>query len=180
MTRRIDIPVRPLTPEAFARFGHVLAPRPVRDFGSDLTDVHRFPWSADAPVRVQMLRYRRKPLDVAQIERHLHVTEARFHTGGPAAAIVVARPGETPPAPEDLVAFALDGQGVMFHIGTWHGLHAYPLAEGDSDFLFLSDAATQAELFDSPVARPERTQTHDYARAGIEVRLIAEEGGSGP
>lgn len=121
------IKIEPLTAEAFAPFGLVLQPHKIPSFDLPTKSLHRFPWSCDAPVIVQLLSFKRQPLKVGKIEKHMHVTESRMHIGGSPTVIVVGAPSDAVPQPSDLRAFRIDGQGVMFHAGTWHAIDAYPL-----------------------------------------------------
>ena len=169
MNRTIRIPVAPLTPEAFAPYGRILAPAGPRDAGREGYDIWVQPFAAETRPRLQLVRYHARPFVVAVIERHLHVTEVRLPLGGPPAIIVVAEPSETPPEPEALRAFRLDGEGVMFSRGTWHAIDAYPEAGPHADFLFLSEEATVDELFANAGRPPQRTQVFDFAAAGTEI-----------
>jgi ureidoglycolate hydrolase len=166
---RIALPVFPLTAEAFAPYGRVLSPSGARDTGREGYDIWIQPFAAESRPRLQIVRYHARPFVVALIERHLHVTEARQPLGGPPAIIVVAEPSELPPAPETLRAFRLDGEGVLFHRGTWHAIDAYPEHGSHADFLFLSEEPTVNELFDNPGKTPARTRVHDFRAAGIEI-----------
>lgn len=165
------IKIEPLTAEAFAPFGLVLQPHKIPSFDLPTKSLHRFPWSCDAPVIVQLLSFKRQPLKVGKIEKHMHVTESRMHIGGSPTVIVVGAPSDAVPQPSDLRAFRIDGQGVMFHAGTWHAIDAYPLGEEPGLFLFLSDKATQSELFDNPVPNPTRSVIHDFAAAAVDVTI---------
>ncbi|RXT53025.1 hypothetical protein B6S44_20015 [Bosea sp. Tri-44] len=167
--RRIALPVHPISAEAFAPYGRILTPAGGRDTGREGYDIWIQPFAAESRPRLQIVRYHARPFVVALIERHLHVTEARQPLGGPPTIIVVAEPSETPPAPEALRAFRLDGAGVMFHRGTWHAIDAYPEGGSHADFLFLSEEATVRELFENPGRTPERTQVFDFLAAGIEI-----------
>jgi ureidoglycolate hydrolase len=167
--RRISLPVSPLSAEAFAPYGHILSPSGGRDTGREGYDIWIQPFDAQSRPRLQIVRYHARPFVVALIERHLHVTEARQPLGGPPAIIVVAQPSAMPPEPEALRAFRLDGEGVLFHRGTWHAIDAYPESGSHADFLFLSEEATVNELFDNPGRAPERTQVHDFRAAGVEL-----------
>lgn len=167
--RRVVLPVSPLTAEAFAPYGRVLSPSGTRDTGREGYDIWIQPFAAESRPRLQIVRCHARPFVVALVERHRHVTEARQPLGGPPAIIVVAEPSDTPPEPEALRAFRLDGQGILFHRGTWHAIDAYPERGSHADFLFLSEEATVNELFEHPERAPERTQVHDFSAAGIEL-----------
>lgn len=173
MSRIIRLPVAPLTPEAFAPYGRILTPSGPRDAGREGYDIWIQPFGAETRPRLQLVRYHARPFVVGVIERHLHVTEARLPLGGPPAIIVVAAPGERPPTPEDLHAFRLEGEGVMFHRGTWHAIDAYPEGAPHADFLFLSEEATVDELFANAGRPPRRTQVFDFAAAGTEIVIDA-------
>ena len=147
---RIALPVSPLTVEAFAPYGRVLSPSGARDTGREGYDIWIQPFAAESRPRLQIVRYHARPFVVALIERHLHVTEARQPLSGSSAIIVVAESSDTPPGPESLHAFRLDGEGVLFHRGTWHAIDAYPQHGSHADFLFLSEEATVNELFEHP------------------------------
>ena len=167
--RRVVLPVSPLTAEAFAPYGRVLSPSGTRDTGREGYDIWIQPFAAESRPRLQIVRYHARPFVVALVERHRHVTEARQPLRGPPAIIVVAEPSDTPPEPEALRAFRLDGQGILFHRGTWHAVDAYPERGSHADFLFLSEEATVNELFEHPERAPERTQVHDFSAVGIEL-----------
>lgn len=167
--RRIALPVLPLSAEAFAPYGRVLAPSGPRDAGREGYDIWIQPFAAESAPRLQIVRYHARPFAVTLIERHLHVTEARLPLGGPPAIIVVAEPSDAAPAPEELRAFRLEGEGVIFHRGTWHAIDAYPERGAHADFLFLSEEATVAELFANPGKPPQRTRTFDFAVSGTEI-----------
>lgn len=176
--RQIVLPVSPFTAEAFAPYGRLLSPSAARDTGREGYDIWIQPFAAESRPRLQIVRYHARPFMVATIERHLHVTEARQPLGGPPAIIVVAESSDTPPAPETLRAFRLDGQGVMFHRGTWHAIDAYPESGSHADFLFLSEEATVNELFDNPGRMPVRTQVHDFLAAGTEIVIATKQPGN--
>ena len=173
MTQTTHIPVLPLTADSFAPYGRVLEPAGSRDAGRDGYDIWVQPFASEAAPRLQLVRYHARPMVVALIERHLHVTEARLPLAGQDAIIVVAAASDAPPAPRDLRAFRLGGRGVMFHRATWHAIDAYPAEAAHADFLFLSEQATVDELFIHKDRPPLRTQVHDYAKAGQTVLIDA-------
>jgi ureidoglycolate lyase len=114
---------QPLTPEAFAPFGDVLAVEPdeaaieVRDGETWLLNV---------------LSYERRPLVCDHLNAHHRATQALLPLGSRPALLVVAPPAATfaGPADLDLVrAFVLDGRaGVNLGFGTWHW-GPYPVAD---------------------------------------------------
>jgi ureidoglycolate hydrolase len=167
--RAVTLTPIPLTPEAFAPFGRVLTASGGRDFGRDGYDGWVLPFRAEGAARLQIVRYNPRPPVVRLIERHLHVSETRQPITGPPCILVVGRSSDAPPAPEDLVAFDLAGHGVLLSPGTWHSIDAYPRADAPSDFLFLSEEATVAELFGAAATPPVRTQMHDLAAAGVHL-----------
>ncbi|SDB44732.1 ureidoglycolate lyase [Bauldia litoralis] len=165
----VQIPIEPLTDESFAPFGWLLeAGGEPPFFSRPNLDLWRFPYAADAPARLQIMRYHRQPMRFSRLERHLFVTEARAPLNGARAVLVVAGDAESagtdrPPSPDTLRAFLIDGAaGVMFWPGVWHGLDCYPLA-AHADFIFLSDEATEVEIeaLAAPVSGT-RTEVADY------------------
>ncbi len=168
----VTLPITPVTPEAFAPFGRLLPPQGPRSFGRHDFDAWVMPFPAEGPVRLQVVRYHPKPFVVRLIERHLHVTECRQPLKPLPCVLVVAPPSDAPPEPDAMTAFDLSGHGLMFHPGVWHSLDAYPLGGEACDFLFLSEEATVKELFDG-TPQPKRTQVHDFAAAGVDLRIGA-------
>ncbi len=166
--REVRLPIIPVTPEAFAPFGRLLAPAGPRSFGRDNMDAWIQPFRHEGAVRMQIARYHAKPLEAHLIERHLHVTEARQPLRPGPCALLVAPPSDRPPAPEAMTVFDLKGHGLIFHPGTWHSIDAYPLDGEAADYLFISEEATVGELFDG-TATPKRTQVHDFAADGVRI-----------
>jgi ureidoglycolate hydrolase len=172
MSKIHDLLVQPLTREEFAPFGELLAPRDAPTFDLPHKAIHRFPWQAGSSTIVQILSFKPQALSFTLVECHDQVTESRMHIQGPPTVIVVAAPSERLPEASDLRAFSLDRQGVMFKKGTWHAIDAFPLGVSPGHFLFLSDQATQNELFDNPVPKPVRTRFQDFQSLGMTIRLI--------
>jgi ureidoglycolate hydrolase len=149
----------------------VLEPHERPSFDLPTKELHRLPWQCDAPIIVQLISFKRQPIRLHLIEKHMHVTESRMHIGGPPCVIVVAAPSEAVPGPTDLRAFRMERQGVMFKTSTWHAVDAYPLGDDPSVFLFLSDKETQSELFDNPVAEPKRSVIHDLTSVPVAIKI---------
>ncbi|WP_147283727.1 ureidoglycolate lyase [Bosea caraganae] len=174
MTATFTLTAEPITAEAFAPYGRLLAPEGPRDAGREGYDIWIKPFAAESVARLQVVRYHARPFVVGMIERHLHVTEARLPlAGAPAAIIVVAPPDLAAPAPRDLRAFRLDGTGAIFHRSTWHAIDAYPVSGAHADFLFLSEEATVNELFVTPGIAPKRTEVIDLAGGGVQIIIDA-------
>lgn len=174
MTTSFTLAAEPVTAEAFAPYGRLLAPEGRRDAGREGYDIWIKPFAAESAARLQIVRYHARPFLVGTIERHLHVTEARLPlAGAPPAIIVVAPPNETAPEPQSLRAFRLDGTGVIFHRSTWHAIDAYPERGPHADFLFLSEEATVSELFGAPATPPTRTEVIDFTSRDITILIGA-------
>ncbi len=166
--REVRLPIVPVTAEAFAPFGRLFAPSGARSFGRDNFDGWIMPFRAEGPARLQYVRYKPRANTVELIEQHLFVTETRQQISGPHCVLVMAPPSPEPPAPEAMTAFDLSGYGIMLHPGTWHSIDAYPLGPEPGDYLFLSEEATVAELFDG-TPEPKRSRVHNLAKSGVRL-----------
>ncbi|AGU48028.1 ureidoglycolate hydrolase AllA [Variovorax paradoxus B4] len=139
----VPLAVQPLTPEAFAPYGTVLAApagtgRPINGGNAE-----RFDLVGDLQLGAQggrpMLalfraQARRFPHEVAEMERHALGSQTFVPLGERRFVIVVAPAGEAPAAGA-LAAFVTDGlQGVTLAPGTWH--HAL-LAVDPGDFVVV-------------------------------------------
>jgi ureidoglycolate hydrolase len=166
--RDVRLPITPISAEAFAPFGRLFAPPGPRSFGRDNFDGWIMPFAAEGPARLQYVRYKPRRHTVEIIERHLFVTETRQRISGPDCVLVVALASAEPPNPAAMMAFNLGGNGIMLHPGTWHSIDAYPLGPEPGDYLFLSEEATVAELFDG-TAEPRRSRVHSFEAAGVRL-----------
>jgi ureidoglycolate lyase len=160
-----ELPIEPLTPEAFAAFGTVIPPT---DNGVPLgTGDARLDLSQGTP-RFYAMRIPGRGFTVTRITRHCKVTQVLASAGGKSWVMGVAPPRaiddpSTEPDIEDIRAFAIPGDmAVMLHKGTWH---AGPLfAEGTQESFF------NLELSDTNKADH---QTCDLsARYGLALRLV--------
>ena len=142
MTAR-TIVARPLTAQAFAPFGDVIAATGAPDFQINggmcdrFHDRARMDFTGDgrAGISVGFGRPYALPLSVTMVERHPLGSQA-FVPLSPQPFLVVVAGGGGRPAPHSLRAFvSAPGQGVSYHRGTWH----HPLlALGEvSDFLVV-------------------------------------------
>lgn len=141
---------RPLTAEAFAPYGDVVAS----------TGRAGRPINADTSIRVEMpapdiladggtpslsvfrASARRLPLDVRELERHRLGSQTFLPLGGTAFVAVVALGDETPD-PETLAAFASDGTaGITIRRGVWH--HAL-LSLNDGDYAVIERRGAEVD-----------------------------------
>lgn len=168
--RKTAVPVRRLTADDFAPYGTLVAGglgKP--DFTRPKLENWRLGFAADAPLRLQVMRYHAQRMVLSQFERHLCVTETRCPIGGAQGVLVVAgqTDGDAPPCPDAVRAFLIDGPGVMLKPGVWHLLDCFPVRAPSADFLFLSDSATEDKI--ETVASGARTQVVDLAPAVFEI-----------
>ncbi|MEQ8967518.1 MAG: ureidoglycolate lyase [Azospirillaceae bacterium] len=166
-----DIPLEPLSVEAFAPFGALIgaaAGEPV--FRNPGLASWRLPFEADGAVEVMFALYDYQEPAFTKIERHHGVSQAFVPLGGAASLMVVAprTEGEAVPAPSDLRAFLVPGDtGVLLHRGVWHALNRFPARPPSAGFALLTSAATQEELEREKREdyRPALTDVHDFAEA---------------
>ncbi len=148
----------PLTPEAFAPFGTLLA-QPATAPSLERGDITFWNATADlsglaaSGVTGHLIAHRRAPL-LTQIERHARTPEAFIATAG-RSLFVVGPPGE--PDPDRLRVFEVAaGQALLLHPGSWHWA-PYPVTE-TATFLLLLRAETSAhdiEMVDVPPVQLE-------------------------
>lgn len=179
VTATRTLPLSKISRAAFAPYGTVLSGG-LGDpsFSRPLLDNWRLPFKADAPPRLQVMRYYRQEIRFSKLERHLYVTETRIPIGHAQAVLVVAAENKTSsvplPDPKSLTAFYLDGScGVMFNAGVWHALDCFPVNSPYADFLFLSDASTEDEIESlGDAVTGSRTQVIDfYERQGLSFEV---------
>ena len=132
-----EVPIQPLTPEAFSVFGTVILPT---DDGIPLgTGDGQLDLSQGTP-RFYAMRIPGRGFTVTRITRHCRVTQVLASAGGRPWVVgvapprAVADPGAEPDI-EDIRAFAIPCDvAIMLHKGTWH---AGPLfAEGTRESFF--------------------------------------------
>lgn len=140
------IRTEPLTPEAFAPFGHVLSAERADVVGKPANQgtARRFDWLA----AVENLRPERAtlnlclfrcsprtawPLRVEILEKHPLSTQVIVPMNADRYVVLVARPGTEAPDLGSLRAFVATGrQGVAYLPGTWH--HPLLALGGETDF----------------------------------------------
>jgi ureidoglycolate lyase len=155
------IRVEPLTKEAFAPFGAIIAPPP-RDPDIE-TPFNRY-WDGVAPFRVQgapqiaFLRVFWRSLVVPSLERHFTHTQAFIPLCGHPLVFVLAPPSEGGPELDRARAFLLDGSaGVVLHEGTWHHL-LFPLVPEAHVLLLLEEGTKEHDMHVEQL--PESIEVH--------------------
>lgn len=175
MATTIELEVEFLSAEAFAPYGQLIAARDgVTDYARPLLDVWHLDYRADAPARLQVMRYHEKPMTFRLLERHIRVTEGRIPLDGTQSMIAVAAADGADPDPATVRAFRFDGScGVLFSPGVWHSIDCFPVAAPYADFVLLSDQATEDEIeaWTNP-SSGKRTHVVDYAPRDIEFRFV--------
>ena len=119
----VEVRMERLTAKAFAPYGQLIAAGEAHaDYARPLLDVWHLDWRADAPTRIQIMRYHEQPMTFRRLERHVRVTEGRIPLDGARAVLAVA--GATDGAPESMPdpgsvrAFRFDGScGILFAPG---------------------------------------------------------------
>ena len=139
----VDLPVQPLTAEAFKAFGQVIAPAvDGRPFGPDdaQLDITR-----GIPRFYIMSLKGPRPSTFRYITRHLSVTQCLASCGNKPWLIAVAPPNEpdnpaAKPDPAAIVAFHVPGNlGIKLDRSTWHAGPFFGGSAADFFNLELSD-----------------------------------------
>ena len=133
-----DLPARPITREAFAPFGDLIAP--TADGGPFGSQDAALDLTRGTP-RLYIMRLPPRGLVFRQITRHRNVTQCLAAMGGKSWLMAVAPPDavddpDAEPALTDIAAFVVPGSvAIKLHRGTWH---AGPFFEHEAiDFLNL-------------------------------------------
>ena len=167
MTQIHKLSVDPLTEEAFAPFGELLA-RKSREPELALAGLEGWVADFDTDASAQLLFFTTEYAEprFSALERHLHVAQTVVPVVG-AQLVAVAAPtdpadGEAIPRPGEVSAFlAEEGAGYVMKTGTWHAVGRFPLRPPRADFIMLTDEATSAELTGEQ-STWRRTQWVDY------------------
>ena len=158
-----DLPARPITREAFAPFGDLIAPMDdggpfgPQDAALDLTR---------GTPRLYIMRLPPRGLVFRQITRHRNVTQCLAALGGKSWLMAVAPPKSVDdptaePALTDIAAFVIPGAvAIKLHRGTWH---AGPFFENE-EISFLN-----LELSDTNEV--DHQSSHLAKRFGLALRF---------
>jgi ureidoglycolate lyase len=149
-----ELVVEPLTPEAFAPFGEVIAPGAARtEYEINEGTSQRFHAlgrvecdGGQAVISIFRAQPRTLPFEVRMLERHPLGTQAFMPLSDAPYLVVVAADPSAPPR-----AFLARRQGVNFRRGTWH--HPLLALEGTSDFLVVDREGADANCDEAVLAQ---------------------------
>ena len=140
---RIQVPIRPLTREAFAPYGDVIQVAESRHYTinqgwaeryADVAELDLLEGEGKPNVGIVRAEARPMPLQVRLMERHPKSSQLFIPLVPRPFLVLVARAGEL--RPENLIAFkTMAGQGVNYHRGVWH--HPLIALDQSTDFLVV-------------------------------------------
>jgi ureidoglycolate hydrolase len=173
-----EVRIEPLTDDAFAPFGQVIAVgERAPDFKTESgTEGWAIDFQAGRPL-VMVLRTLYQGLRFSKLERHFGLTQTFLPLGGSPAVVAVAPPsvdGAAVPDPAAVRAFLLDGtKGYALAAGTWHSLDRFPLYPPDTRWVIITDHETQNDLVSAYGGRGgwELSQETDY-RVGAGLTFV--------
>ncbi len=174
MTKTVEIALEPLTAEAFAPFGQLVAARDEPPaFDAPHLDAWQMDFAVDGEIELMVVRYIHQKMCWTTMERHFNITQSFMALGGAASVMVVSDRTDAAdrsmlPGPETVRAFLVDGaQGVMLWRATWHALTRFPVPVAGAAFAMITGAATQQELErqNRDGTRPELTQVVDFEKS---------------
>ena len=178
------VQVEPLTPEAFAPFGDVLAAagerRSIDLYGSTIDVFSAGRVDSDVPVDIFMSRSSIREFRVHFLERHMLLAQMFVPFGGTPFVVVVGRPDAEEdengiPLVSEIRSFFVPGdQALTINRGTWHE-PPFPLAD-DSLRLTTTHAALTSGLESTLNERGEINENdvekrNVTARSGYVLRL---------
>lgn len=157
---------RPLTAEAYAPYGHVLAagigPARVVNQGTAQRFDRVVPLAdlrpGEASLNVSVFRSRpraERPFEVALLEKHPASTQLFVPMAARRYLVIVALGGDRPDL-ATLGAFVANGrQGVSYAPGVWH--HPIVALDDETDFAcFVHETGTESDCTEHAIPAPER------------------------
>ena len=179
MAEPLDVEIKPLSPAAFAPFGHVIGPSETDpSFLVAWARGSRLSYDTEEPTEVLFMEYIPVPLECDLVERHFRVTQGFIPLAESPSIMVVAAPTgpATIPDPESFCAFHVPGTvEIILRKGAWHAVTRFPVSASGGRFALLTGRETQRELEDSSRngSRPTLTETVSLVeRYGTKLRLI--------
>lgn len=141
---RIQVPIRPLTKEAFRPFGDVVQVAESRHYTInqgwaeryvDMAKLDLLDASGAPNLGIVRAKPRLMPLKVLLMERHPLSSQMFIPLSGQPFLVVVAPPGKAPET-KDIIGFrTVAGQGVNYARGVWH--HPLIALDQSTDFLVV-------------------------------------------
>ena len=142
MPDTVDLTAQDLTPETFAPYGTVIAPK---QDGAAFGPADGGLYLSGGTPRFYTMRLPNRGLTVSRITRHRNVTQVLASAGGAPWLLAVAPPpmedtSDAEPALDAIRAFRIPGDvGVMLLRGAWHAGPLFEAAEASFFNLELSD-----------------------------------------
>lgn len=165
LSRWLEVPIEPLTPEGFAPFGHVIAPQDdglphgPGDAPLDLTQ---------GTPRYYTMRIPGRGYEIDRITRHRRVTQVLASAQAMPWVLAVAPPlalddPDAEPLPASVQAFRVPGDtALMLSRGTWH---AGPLFGPGGEAAFFNLELADTNVVDHHTCRFD-------LRHGLRLRLV--------
>ena len=178
------IRVEPVTREAFAPFGDLLATEGVEKLARHLYDgtiesYHPGAFESDRPVEFVLSRMRVRRFEAIYLERHFMLTQTFIPLGGKPIVMVVAAPDakleNEIPAPDEVHAFLIPGDAaVNIHRGTWHE-PPFPLTDGTlvlmtNHRVLMTGLASELDS-NQEIQKPDLDKRNVAERARLVLRL---------
>jgi ureidoglycolate lyase len=181
MARFVEVSVEPISAEAFAPFGQLIAKRNGQPaFFGDGLRAWRLDCDITGTTELLFVQYDYRPMVFSKIERHFTITQCFIPLDGAAMVMVVA-PLTDPsdrsalPPPASVRAFLVGGDmGILLLKGVWHALNRFPVHRAAASFALITSTETQRELERqlNQGSEPELTQAVDYEqRFGVSFRI---------
>jgi ureidoglycolate lyase len=156
---RIQVPIRPLTRDAFKPFGDVVQAADSRHYTinqgwaeryADLAKLDLLAQGGQPNLGIVRAAPRPMPLKVELMERHPLSSQMFIPLSPLPFLVVVAPPGERP-ATKDIIGFrTVAGQGVNYARGVWH--HPLIALDQSTDFLVVDRHGKDENCDEFPLA----------------------------
>lgn len=169
-----NIPVEPVTSEAFAPYGVLVGvdrhvgPRIGQFYGDKVELWAPGPFVSDEQTCLSVARIHARPLEVIWMERHFKHTQTFIPLGGKPFVAVLGVPTPTNhPDPATVRAFRFDGTcGALLHVGVWH---EFPFAVADTaEVVVILRKETQQNL---EVKENDEAVGDDLEKRNLQARL---------
>jgi ureidoglycolate lyase len=173
------IPVEPVSPEAFAPYGHVIsvdshAGRHARGSYTGRVEVFRsVAIDSDKAPEFLLLRSQVRPFRVRLLERHMEIGQAFIPLANHPFAVVVAAPAARlirgVPALDEIHGFLVPGNiAISLHRGTWH---EPPYALVPDSLMLITSHPELTQGLQAPRGRSGEVHDLDVEKRNVTDRL---------